>query len=477
MGNSLQPRTVAHEEDLGGANPRPRGARRWAELEVELSQTQDRLKRLSLVDTLTGLPSRNLFLDRLQQLIDASDRGGPEFALLMLASSRITNVSEPVVHDASGTLLARIAARLQQLMRKTDTCARWSGNAFAMLLVGTPSEAGAITVTERIAAALREPMLAGCAGLSIGIALYPEHGADGRTLLAAAECAMDVAQSAGRDYQVFSGNPPRESRAFYVNNRLTEALEHGELVLHYQPKLDLRSRDVVGFEALARWRSSRFGVIGPSEFVPAAERCGLVRPMTYRILDMALDQAKRCWDDGWRVSMAVNLSARLLDDATFADRVSLALEQRSLPPTLLTLELAAAAVMSNPGRVQEGLGVLRRRGVGVSLDDFGTGHTSLQHLRDLDISEIKIDKLFVSNLQYSGRDAWIVRAIAALGRGVEVDLVAEGIEDEATCAILRDLGCTLGQGFALGRPMPAEELSGWWRRRQSKKPAVKSAWS
>lgn len=452
------------------------GSLRWVQLETELAETQERLMRLSMFDSLTGLPNRNLFFDRLEQALRASGRGGATFALLMMDLNLFKEVNDTLGHEAGDKVLAEFGHRLQQLSRKSDTYARLGGDEFAGLLMGTDSVAGAVAVAEKVGRALRAPVaIEGdlvAVGVSIGIALFPAHGADARTLLANADQSMYEAKRSSKDYKVFtSRTSPGETNPFLVSSHLGEALDRKELFLHYQPKVSLQTGELVGVEALVRWQSHRFGLLAPSDFIPAAERSSLINPMTYAILDMALEQSRLWRDDGVELSMAVNLSARVLDDERLAERVVDALSSRGLKPETLMLEITETALMTSPTHARDALHALREAGVGISIDDFGTGYTSLKYLRDFPISEIKIDRLFISSLKCESRDASIVRSISALSDGFDVDLVAEGIESLECCPLLYELGCDFGQGFSIAYPMPADDLIAWRSGRASLMPS------
>jgi diguanylate cyclase (GGDEF)-like protein len=436
------------------------GSLHWAELEATLANTQERLRRLSLFDSLTGLPNRNLFCQR----------GGGPFSLMMMDLNLFKEINDTRGHAAGDKVLAQIGARLSHLARSSDTYARIGGDEFAALLSGCESGAHAIVVADKVHAALQEPLIIDDevvrVTVSIGAALFPEHGDDSRTLLAHADQAMYRAKRSSRSCEVYSAGV-HEGRAFLVANYLPDALERHELFLEYQPKLDLASGALVGVEALVRWDSPQLGLVAPNDFIPTAERTLLIKPLTYAILEMALDQSALWRDQGCDIPMAVNLSARMFDDAELTARCCSALAARSIKPDRLTLEITETALMTSPLRAQETLLSLHNAGIAISIDDFGAGYTSLKYLRDFEISEIKIDKLFITGLQADSRDASIVRSIAALSVGFKLKLVAEGIEDESQCRLLHELGCGFGQGFALGRPMLADRLAGWQTTRAS----------
>ncbi len=440
------------------------GSLRWAELETELANAHERLQRLSLFDTLTSLPNRNLFFERLEQALQSAERSKLRFSIMMMDLNLFKQVNDTLGHAAGDKLLAEVGARLARLSRSADTFARLGGDEFAALLVGCDSLSSAVVVADRIQAALQEPLLIGDeltrVTVSIGVALYPDHGRNSRTLLAHADQAMYRAKRSSRSCEVYCSGAG-ESRQFLVANYLAEALTRKELFLVYQPKIDLRSRRLVGVEALVRWRNPQLGLVGPSDFIPTAEQSSLIKPMTYAILDMALDQGMRWRDRGWDIPISVNLSARMLDDGALAQQCCTALQQRGLEPEMLTLELTETALMSSPIRAQETIRSLRSAGIAISIDDFGAGYTSFKYLREFEISEIKIDSMFISGLKSTSRDVCIVRSIAELSRGFSLRLVAEGIEDAGLCEPLRELGCRFGQGFGIAHPMSADEIECW----------------
>lgn len=450
-----------------------KGSLHWAKLEAELQSAEERLRRLSLFDSLTELPNRNLFFDRLDQTLQAAERGELRMALTMMDLNLFKEVNDTLGHAAGDRLLAEIGRRLGKLARSGDTYARIGGDEFAGLLSGCDSVTSAGVVAEKIQSVLSEPMILENevirVSASIGVALYPEHGRDSRTLLAHADQAMYRAKRNSRSYEVYRSGP-HESRSFLISSYLADALERGEIYLEYQPKVSLSTGNVVGVEALARWRNQRLGMVSPNDFIPSAERSPLIRPLTYGILEMALEQARRWCDQGIRLPIAVNLSARMFDDSELTSRVCQALIARDLDPQDLTLEITETALMSSPARAQETLRSLRLAGILISIDDFGAGYTSLKYLRDFDISEIKIDRMFITRLDAGTRDASIVRSIAALSAGFNLKLVAEGIEDEAQSELLHELGCEYGQGYGIGYPMSPDALDAW-RVKRSTMPA------
>jgi diguanylate cyclase len=433
-------------------------------IETELALARERLQRLSMFDALTNLPNRNLFLDRLEQTLQAAKRSELGFTVMMMDVNLFKEINDTRGHHAGDKLLVEIGHRLSHLARAADTFARIGGDEFAALLIGCDSASSANVVAEKVQSILNEPVILDeelvRVTVSIGMVIFPHHGTDSFTILAHADQAMYRAKRSGRPCEIYSAGDA-EARHYQIASQLSDAVARGELFLQYQPKVHLGTGAVAGIEALARWRNPRLGFVLPNDFIPLAERSSLIKPMTYAILDMALDQAVVWREQGWDVPIAVNLSARMFDDGDLVARSCRALASRGLRPEALTLEITETALMTSPLAAQKALRALRDTGIAISIDDFGAGYTSLKYVRDFDISEIKIDKLFISRLESASRDVAIVRSIAALSRGFNVNLVAEGIEDEGKCALLHQLGCDFGQGFALGRPMSAEKLTAW----------------
>lgn len=437
-----------------------------AESRRKLMEVERQLNYMSFYDGLTGLPNRNLFFDRLNQAILAANRGSAPFTILMMDLNLFKEVNDNLGHEAGDAVISQVGQRLQTVVRKSDTVARLGGDEFAALLIGTGTEDGAWTAAKKISAAFDEPMAVDghiiATSLAIGIALFPFHGTTAEMLLAKADRAMYCAKKADRDIEI-SDNVEVSSRnsSVLMSAHLLNGIANRELFLHYQPKINLRTGDVIGVEALVRWNSSQYGLLNPGQFIAVAERSSAIKPLTYSVLDMALHQAHDWASIGCFLPVAVNLSARMLSDETLVERVAAATMQYSLPANILTLEITETALMNDPERARQLIIALLSAGVKISIDDFGAGFTSFKYFRDLDISEIKIDQVFISNLQPESRDASIIQSIATLARGFQVNLIAEGIEHRESWGHLCNLGCELGQGYDICRPLPAEKVLPW----------------
>jgi diguanylate cyclase len=419
----------------------------------------------ALHDPLTGLPNRELFGDRVEQAIRASDRGLQPASLLLLDLDRFKDVNDTLGHHHGDLLLREVASRLTGTLRAVDTVARLGGDEFAVLLPDATAD-GAAAVAQKVRAALHQPLTLDGLGLdldaSIGIAVYPDHGGDAAELLQHADVAMYAAKQTHAGFVVYDPAVDQHSpRRLALLGGLRRALERDELVLHYQPKADLHTGQVLGAEALVRWQHPAHGLLGPGEFVPLAERTGLIHPLTRWVLDAALRQAAEWRQAGHDLSMSVNVSTRSLLDREFPDQVADRLTAWQVPATSLVLEVTESAVMADPALALEILGRLHALGVGLALDDFGTGYSSMAYLKALPVDELKVDRSFVGQMATSNSDAVIVRSTIDLGHNLGLHVVAEGVENQATWEELAALGCDTAQGYHLGRPMPADELEQW----------------
>ncbi len=451
-------------ELLGGVITRAMATRR---LEAEAARQRDELERLSFFDTLSGLPNRNLFFDRLDQAIRGAGREDDAFALLMMDLDLFKSINDRHGHDAGDEVLREVGRRLAAVVRDSDTVARLGGDEFAAVLNGTRSVDGAIVVAEKIVQAVSRPIMAGDVvakvGVSVGIAVYPGHGSDGPTLLKCADTAMYEAKHSNAHFAIYE---PAAQAAAHRSNLIATDLRagafNGQLELHYQPKVSLADRGVLGVETLVRWRHPQLGLLAPAEFIPAAERSDTICDLTLGILDGALAQQGAWRRQGIALPLSVNLSARMLDRAELPELVADLTGRHGTPPGALSLEVTETAALANPDSAFAILIALSEAGHRISIDDFGAGYTSFRYLREIPVDEIKIDRLFVSDLGHGGRDASIVRSMLELGRGFGIEVVAEGIETLQTWHHLTHLGCAAGQGFYIARPTSAPGLLDWY---------------
>jgi len=434
---------------------------------AQLDQQRTKAVHDALHDGLTGLPNRTLLADRFDQALRAGYRSASATALLLIDLDRFKEVNDTLGHHVGDQLLAQIGPRLAGALRGADTVARLGGDEFAVLLPAVDGLTGALDVASRLRTALADGFRVEDVELdidaSIGVVISGAHGDDAQTLLQRADIAMYVAKQQKRGVVVYDpGNDDHSPERLSLLGQLRRGIERAELFLHYQPKVDLATREVVGVEALVRWQHPERGVVPPNDFIPLAEHTGLIGPLTMSVLNMALAQAKIWSDAGHHIPVAVNISARNLSDDEFATKVGRLLDRHAIPSGLLEVEVTESAVMLEPEKAARILNELHAIGVRIAIDDFGAGYTSLAQLKNLPISELKIDRSFISTMLSDSDDAMIVKSMIDLGHSLNMKIVAEGIETAESMNALSGLQCDIGQGYYLRRPALAEALMQWY---------------
>jgi len=416
-------------------------------------------------DALTDLPNRVLFNDRLSLAILHAQRRRQSLAVMFLDLDHFKRVNDTVGHSAGDELLVKAADRLRRCIRADDTVARVGGDEFLLLLNGIARENDAATMARKILEVLSEPFLIQKRELfieaSIGIGLYPGDGQDAETLVANVDTAMYRAKETGRNtFQFFTRKMQEQSQArAAMESGLRRALPRGEFVLHYQPILRLATRVPIGVEALVRWHHPEKGILSPREFIPLAEDVGLIARVGEWVLRRACEQAR-----SWQVRgvpalrVSVNVSARQFHQRDFAAVVRRIVEETGLPPASLDLEITESIAMQDVTHTGRMLTELTEFGVQISMDDFGTGHSSLNYLKHFPIRRLKIDQSFVAGMAHDEKDKAIVATIISMASNLGLDVTAEGVETEEQAALLGALGCPDVQGFLFGRPAPAEEV-------------------
>ncbi len=422
----------------------------------------------ALHDALTGLPNRVLFHDRVRQVIESARRNGDTAAVMVMDLDHFKEINDTLGHYHGDRLLQHVGERLSSALRSEDTVARMGGDEFAVLLPSVEDAAAADEVARKLLGALRRSFeidgLSLEVGASVGIACFPDHGADGETLLQRADIAMYVAKADHLGAQLYELAQDQHSvQRLALAGELRRAIENDELVLHYQPKVEVATGRVVGAEALCRWQHPSLGLIMPDEFVPMAEHTGLITPLTRTVINLALEQVADWQTKGHEVPVAVNLSARSFLDSQLLDELPGLLSTWSVDPSLLSLEITESMIVGDPERARAVLERLNDLGITLAIDDFGTGYSSLSYLKDLPVDEIKIDKSFVLEMTTGGNDETIVRSIIDLAHNLDLCAVAEGVEDGARLDRLAELGCDVAQGYHFSRPLPAELFEQWLR--------------
>ncbi|QCI12604.1 EAL domain-containing protein [Pseudomonas putida] len=428
----------------------------------ELRRSQARFERLAHYDTITGLPNRVLFQQQLTQAIG----NGHGLAVLMLDIDGFKQVNDSLGHAMGDLLLQQATARFLQELDSSDRVCRLGGDEFVFMLQGTQGQIN--HQVRHLLRCLQRPFdLNGNAALvtgSLGLAWCPQHGEDVGSLLRHADTAMYVAKESGRNaWRAYHPDmTQRLQQRLELERNLRRALQHNEFELWYQPKVDLFSGRVEGVEALLRWRDPDHGLVSPGEFIPLAERTGLIIPLGERVLELACAQLA-----AWRAAdclpgpLAINVAALQIERSDYVSSLAVALERHGLSPNLLEVEITESLLMESQQQACAALAQLRAMGVATAVDDFGTGYSSLAYLRALPIDHLKIDRAFIKDLPGDDDAVAIARAIIDLGHALGYHITAEGIETQAQYDFLRNAGCDQGQGYLLGRPMPAEALQAW----------------
>lgn len=428
------------------------------------------LHHQALHDALTGLPNRMLALDRAQQMLARSRREAAPVAALCIDLDRFRQINDTFGHSAGDEVLRTVAQRLQSALRDADSIARLGGDEFAVLIEAAHLDAGPELVAERLLEVLRVPYEIAAASTrhltvsaSIGIAVGPRDSAG--ELLRDAEVAMNEAKACGGDrYVLFESRMQTAIQdRMTLEMDLAEALSAGQLEIVYQPTFDLSTRRPVGLEALLRWRHPTRGMVSPAEFIPVAERSGLIIPIGRWVLAQACARAAAWRREGHEIGVAVNVSARQVDREGLVAEVSEALSVGALSPGALTLEVTETTIMQDAGAVASRLRALKAIGVRVAIDDFGTGYSSLAYLRQFPVDALKIDRSFVAGLATSEQATPLVHTLVRLGKMLNLETIAEGIEDGRQLAALRREGCDCGQGFFYSRPLPASDVPAFLR--------------
>jgi len=423
------------------------------------------LEHQALHDALTGLTNRTLFGELANQALAAGKRTNEPRAVLVMDLNGFKQINDTLGHDHGDALLKQLAERLVVALRETDTIARIGGDEFAILPGSTTDLTAAAAVAWKIEETCKTEFVVNDhvihISASIGIAMFPEHGTTTRELLRHADAAMYVAKRSGSGQGVFDAASEKQAaHRLGLLVDLRRCIDLDQLVLHYQPVIDLKAREISGVEALVRWRHPVQGLLMPASFMAEVERTELITAVTRWVLGEALHQQAIWRDRGIDLTMAVNISARSLDGVSdLPDTITELTQSWSTPPDRLILELTEGALIK--AAAPDVLGQLHDMGERVSIDDFGTGYSSLAYLQRLPVDELKIDRSFVTSLSAASADAVIVRSTVELAHNLGLTVVAEGVEDEAAVSLLHEYGCDRVQGYLFSRPCPAEELTAW----------------
>ncbi|HUB71142.1 MAG TPA: EAL domain-containing protein [Acidimicrobiales bacterium] len=418
-------------------------------------------------DPLTRLPNRRLFDEHLQSAVLTAQRTGARVGLVLIDLNEFKGINDRLGHEIGDQVLRSIAARMNNARRSTDLLARIGGDEFALVITQLDSLASAAQIAERLRATFLTPCLVEgfpvAVEASLGVAVLPDHAHDSKSLVQRADETMYSAKENHHGVAV-SEVRPRERALGRIGllGDVTGALSAGQFFLEYQPQISLANGATVGVEALVRWRHPVAGVLYPSEFIGLAEQTELIGPITERVLREALAQSASWQRQGKGLRVAVNVSARNLQDVHFPDMVAHLVGEAGISPKTIDLEITENTVGLDSETILRALTRLRAIGISISIDDFGTGYSSMAQLRELPVDRIKIDRSFVTNMASETRDALIVGSIVQLGSALGMQTIAEGVEDPAVAGMLVALGCTTAQGWLYGKPVPAEKLGQLW---------------
>ncbi len=436
----------------------------------ELVEQANRLEHQALHDALTSLPNRVLLRDRVEAAIKKARREGSRFSLMIMDLDHFKEVNDTLGHPIGDMVLQLTAAKLRHRLRDCDTVARLGGDEFAVLIFTDDVEA-AQHVAQKIREALERPLrideLTLRVGGSIGIATYPSDGEDFETLLRRADVAMYTAKREGTGYALYEkARDPNSANLLSLTGELRDAIDGENLALYYQPKFRLTDKKIVGAEALIRWNHPSRGMVMPNDFIPLAEKSGLIEPLTNWVLKTAMKQTEAWEKMGMDVPLAVNISAKNLQMQSFPDTLAGLFKDSKIKRQNFVLELTESALLVDPNQAIKVLEQFDRVGVRLSIDDFGTGYSSLAYLKRLPVRELKIDRVFVRDMVSNRNDLAIVTATIQMAHGLDLSVVAEGIEDEPTLGMLTELGCDVGQGYFFSTPLTSVQFEEFWRSAQ-----------
>jgi len=455
--------------------------RRLQRTNEELSQALEMIQKMATHDTLTGLPNRALFNETLGHAIAQAARHKRSLALFFLDIDRFKNINDTLGHSTGDRVLQEAARRLTAAVRTSDMLARLGGDEFVLLVEDHAAGDDLADIATKVLAAFAPTFSVDgqelALSVSVGVCTYPTAGQDAQELLSSADIAMYRAKEQGRNRFCFYSddlNDLTEER-LALETGLRHALPRGEIEVFYQPKVNFGNGRVNGVEALIRWRHPEMGLLMPDRFVPLAEEIGAIIPIGYWTLRRVCERGRRWQEMGMPLSVAVNLSASQFHEPKLVTELASILKSTGMPPSSLELEITESMVMRDPDRAQEVMKALRRMGVRISIDDFGTGHSSLGYLKRFPVDCLKVDRSFVRDLPHNNDDVAITRAVIAMAHSLRMSVVAEGVEHQEQFDLLRAEGCDEFQGFYCARPMEEDDLLAFVATRQPPSSAARSA--
>lgn len=431
------------------------------------------MQRFAMYDGLTDLPNRRLYEESIQNAINHCKANNKKFALMLGDLDRFKQINDTLGHHAGDSLLRQVAVRMQTAMRGSDVLARLGGDEFAFIFSGLEHEAIVSQLAQRVMRTIDDPVVIDGlnfkVGMSLGIVIYPDHGEDMETLMRRADISLYRSKERRNCYTFYDKDTDDYNRKnIQMQHDLREAIKQGTLEVYYQPKVDCDTHTVKGLEALARWPHPEQGMISPAEFIPIAKKNGLIGDLTLLMLNKSIQQISQLYHQGIDLRLSVNITEENLEDVLFPETVATILKQFDFPAQCLELEITEDVIIDNIKNATLVTGKLEALGVNISIDDFGTGNSSISYLKKLPINTLKIDLSFIREMNRSPDDAAIVKTTILLSKSLGLSVVAEGVEDELTLQKLNDWGCDLAQGFYVCKPVPNDELVNWLKNSQWK---------
>ncbi len=428
-------------------------------------EVERKIRHIAYHDSLTGLPNRILFTDRIAQAINRVQREGGFFALLYIDIDHFKVVNDSIGHAAGDNLLNIVATRLKELLRKSDTISRLGGDEFAVIIEGIEQVEKITTVARNILDVLQQPVQVSNknvnVGASIGVAMYPQDGTNFGSLLKNADTAMYRAKDCGRNTFRFYAQEMSEKamRRLDIENQLISALERDEFTLFYQPKIDLSTQKISGAEVLVRWNQPQQGLVAPCVFIPVAEETDLIIKLDQWVLKQACEQLK-CWQNkGLSLdNISINISSRHLKEGGLLEYCQRIIAEAEIAPEFIEVELTESALVDNSEKARTILSQLKQLGIRIALDDFGTGYASMSYLKEFPFDTVKIDRSFISGVPHDEEDSAIIRAMIQLAQALRLNMVAEGVEVQQQLEYLVSCECQYAQGFFWSKPVPADEF-------------------
>jgi diguanylate cyclase (GGDEF)-like protein len=466
MSRRIEEGDFTHAVAIRGKDEIAELARRFDRMREGLAAREDQIRRLAYRDVLTELPNRTLFNDRLNVAMEFAQRERKPLAVLLLDLDRFKQINDTLGHHTGDQVLQQTAKRLGALLRKSDTIARLGGDEFIVLLSDCGIES-AKQIAEKIAKALDEPIVIGEHSLdvraSIGIAGYPVDSGDPDTLMRHADLAMYAAKRGNLGVAAYEASLGRHGTGqLSLLSELRRAIENDELRLVFQPKIDMSTGEIVGAEALVRWQHPERGLVPPGDFIPFAEQTGFIKSITRWVIEAAAQQCGRWSALGMSLKLVINISVQDLLDPGMPEAILAALQRNDVPARSLGLEITESGVMQDQAAAIAVLKRLRALSIDLAVDDFGTGHSSLAYIKQLQVTELKIDRSFVRNIVQDDKDRAIVLSIIELAHNLDLTVVAEGVEDKSSLEVLHKLGCDLVQGYVFAKPLAEKEFRDWF---------------